>query len=189
VSERFPVVPPPERFDLGGGAVLRRYRLEDAEEIFALVDAERERLRRFLPWPEHMQTLEDERAWLEKVLGSEEVFEGYGIWDGDVFAGGAGLHSVDTANDSADLGYWLGRAFEGRGLVTRACRALIGFGFGPLRLHRITIHAVAVNRRSGAVAERLGFTLEGVLRESSKTADGYEDDVVYSLLAYELPPA
>lgn len=171
--------------DLGDGAELRRYSLLDAETLFALVDAERERLRRWLPWVDGVRTAEDERVWLKAVLSSAELKEeGYGIWDRGELAGSVGMH-LDSLNDGADIGYRLGRSFEGRGLVTRACRALIDRGFGELRLHRITIHAAPDNARSRAVPERLGFTQEAVLRQAGKTAVGYVDLVVYSMLDQE----
>jgi len=173
------------RLDLGDGAELGRYSLRDAETLFALVDAERERLRRWLPWVDGVRTAEDERAWLKAVLSSADLKEeGYGIWDRGELAGCVGMH-LDLLNDGADIGYWLGRSFEGRGLVTRACRALIDRGFGELRLHRVTIHAAPDNARSRAVPERLGFTQEAVLRQAGKTAVGYVDLVVYSMLDQE----
>lgn len=173
--------------DLGDGATLRRYAIEDLESIFSLVEADRGRLRRWLPWVDQVRTLDDERAWLEGILASESTADqGYGIWDRDGFAGGIGLMLLALSN-SADIGYWLGASFEGRGLVTRACRALIDHGFGTLGLHRITIHCAPDNARSRAVPERLGFTEEAVLREASRTGDGYEDLVVYGLLEREWP--
>ncbi len=175
----------PVRLDLGDGAEVHRYSMQDAETLFALVDAERERLRRWLPWVDGVRTAEDERAWLKAVLSSADLKEeAYGIWDRGEFAGGVGMH-LDSLNDGADIGYWLGQAFEGRGLVTRACRALIDRGFIELRLHRITIHAAPDNARSRAVPERLGFTQEAVLRQAGKTAVGYVDLVVYSMLDQE----
>ena len=175
----------PVRLDLGDGAELHRFSMQDAETLFALVDAERERLRRWLPWVDGVRTAEDERAWLKAVLSSAGLKEeGYGIWDRGELAGGAGMH-LDSLNDGADIGYWLGQSFEGRGLVTRACRALIDRAFLELRLHRITIHAAPDNARSRAVPERLGFTQEAVLRQAGKTALGYVDLVVYSMLDHE----
>jgi ribosomal-protein-serine acetyltransferase len=173
--------------ELGDGAILRRYTTEDLESIFALVDANRDRLRRWLPWVDQVKTLEDERAWLEGILASESTADqGYGMWDRNGFAGGIGLTRFPLSN-AADIGYWLGGSFEGRGLVTRACKALIDHGFGTLGLHRITIHCAPDNARSRAVPERLGFTAEAVLREASSTGDGYEDLVVYGLLDREWP--
>lgn len=171
-------------FDLGEGVEVRAYEMDDVETIFTLVDAERERLRMWLPWVDAVRTLDDERDWLAGILTKENPSEeAFGIWDGGTFAGGIGL-SFDRLNDNGDIGYWLGAAFEGRGLVTRACRGLIAHGF-ERGLHRISIHAAPANERSRAVPERLGFTPEGVLRQAGKTGDGYVDLVVYGLLAHE----
>ena len=60
-----------------------------------------------------------------------------------------------------EIGYWLAEHHAGRGVMTRCCLAVIDYGIGELGLHRIQILADALNRRSRAVAERLGFTLEG----------------------------
>ncbi len=175
------------RFDLGGGAEMRPYEMTDLETVFALVDAERDRLRRWLPWVDVVRTIDDERRWLEGILAVEEAAEdGFGIWDAGAFAGGIGIH-IDRLNDQGDIGYWLGGVFEGRGLVTRACRTLISYGF-ERGLHRISIRAAPGNTRSRAVPERLGFVQEGILREAGKTGRGYVDLVVYGLLADEWKP-
>ena len=75
--------------------------------------------------------------------------------------------------------------FEGRGLVTRAVTAILDHAFGPLGLHRVGLQAVADNDRSRRVAERLGFTQDGVLREYAAFPDERRDLVVYSMLARE----
>ena len=81
-----------------------------------------------------------------------------------------------------------GRGFEGQGLITKACRRLIDYGFDERELHRIEIQAAADNRRSRAVAERLGFTLRSVMRDGHRQPDGtYVDQVVYGLLEHEWP--
>lgn len=174
-------------FDLGGGGQVRSLEFGDVETIFSLVDAERDRLRRWLPWVDSIRTLDDERQWLTGIRSTENPPEEvFGIWAGNTFAGGIGM-SFDRLNDQGDIGYWLGAAFEGRGLVTRACRALISHGF-ERGLHRISIHAAPANARSRSVAERLGFTREGVLRQAGKTGHGYVDLVVYGMLADEWTP-
>jgi ribosomal-protein-serine acetyltransferase len=171
----------PERFDLGEGAELRRYTLEDAEELFALVEENRERLRRWLPWVDLTHSVDDERTWLATVGAVEDGMEGYGIFLDGRLAGGGGFR-IGPFNIAGDIGYWIGEAFEGRGLVTKTCRAFIDYGFATVGLHRIVIRAAPENTRSRAVPERLGFTQEGVAREEGLAADGFHDLVVYGLL-------
>ena len=83
------------------------------------------------------------------------------------------------------MGYWLDAGFEGRGLVTRAVTAVLDHAFGPLGLHRVELQTTTDNKRSRSVAQRLGFTQEGVLREAAAFPDERRDDVVYGLLARE----
>jgi ribosomal-protein-serine acetyltransferase len=173
------------RADLGEGALLRRYSLDDLDDLWALVQAERERIGVWMPWVASTTTIETQRAWLERA-SADEGLDGCGIWVGDRYAGGVGLR-WDPFGIAGELGYWIGSEFEGRGLVTRACRALIDHGFGVLRLHRIAIRAGVENTRSRAIPERLGFTREGVLRGEGRGSDGFYDLVVYGLLEDEWP--
>jgi ribosomal-protein-serine acetyltransferase len=92
---------------------------------------------------------------------------------------------IDWPARSAEVGYWLDAEFEGRGLVTRAVTAVLDHAFGPLGLHRVELQTTTDNKRSRSVAQRLGFTQEGVLREAAAFPDERRDDVVYGLLARE----
>ena len=174
------------RFDLGGGAELRAFTPNDMKDLYAVVDAERDRLREWLPWVDLVKSVEDERRWLELVTASEGNLDGNGIFADGRFAGGCGMR-VDPYGVSAEIGYWLSAAFEGRGLVTRSCRALIGLAFGELGVHRLMVRAGAENLRSRAVPERLGFTQEGIHREEGSGGRGFHDLVVYGLLDREWP--
>ncbi len=170
-------------FDLGGGALLRRSRLEDLDAIWAAVEEERDRLGEWMPWIETTRTKDDERAWLEKVVVADSL-EGCGIWVEGEFAGGIGL-MLDSFGIFAEIGYWIRARYEGRGLVTRACEALIDHAFGALGLHRIVIRAGVENVRSRAIPERLGFTFEGVAREEGRGVGKFYDLAVYALLDRE----
>ncbi|MDI6100426.1 GNAT family protein [Actinoplanes sp. NEAU-A12] len=93
--------------------------------------------------------------------------------------------TIDKAEGSAEVGFWIDAAAEGRGLVTRALHAVLGHGFGDLGLHRVEMRTLTTNDRSRRLAERLGFTLEGVLRRAIRFPDGYRDVAVYAVLADE----
>ncbi len=171
-------------FDLGDGAVIRRYTLDDADVLFAAADADRERLSEWLPWLEGMKTVEDERRWLEGALADPESLLGCGIWVGDELAGGVGLER-DPFNVTVEIGYWLRSVFEGRGLVTRASRLLTEHAFTEFGVHKVVIAAGTNNVRSRAVPERLGFQEEAVLREEGRGSKGFYDLVVYGMLEDE----
>lgn len=170
------------RWDLGGAEV-RPLEPGDAEELFRAVDAERARLGRWLGWVEFTRTVADARDWIART---GDPLERLGIFVEGRLVGGIGLHR-DPSRVCGEIGYWIAAAFEGRGLVTAACRALIDHGFRELGLHRIEIEAAPGNERSRRVPERLGFRREGVRREAGRTSHGYVDLVVYGLLEHEWP--
>jgi ribosomal-protein-serine acetyltransferase len=175
------------RFDLGDGVELRSLEPEDADAVFAVIDANREHLRRWFPWVDPTVSAAEPRSFIERSRASETDVEAVGIWVDGEYAGGIGMR-VDAMQNHGELGYWLAKSFEGRGLVTKGCRALIEYGLHELGLHRIQIEAAPDNVRSRAVAERLGFTQEAQLREAGLAAGGYHDLVVYGLLENEWRP-
>jgi ribosomal-protein-serine acetyltransferase len=83
------------------------------------------------------------------------------------------------------IGYWVAGENEGRGLVTKASRALTDIAFRDLGMHRVWLSADERNTRSRAVAERLGFHLEGVHRGDSRRGDRFRDTVIYAILEDE----
>ena len=85
----------------------------------------------------------------------------------------------------ASIGYWLDAAFEGRGIATRCCRAMLDYAFGTMGMHRVEIRCATHNERSCAIPARLGFTREGILREAEWVHDAYHDLVIWSILSSE----
>lgn len=175
-------------WDLGEGLELRLWALEDADRLAALVQANQEHLYRWLPFATPGYSASDAEEFIRRSM--RQYAEGLGfqcaiVCDGEL-AGSIGFHAIDWANATTAIGYWIARPFEGRGLVTRSVRALIGHAFGELGLSRIEIRAEPDNLRSRSVAERLGFKEEGTLRHVM-VWEGvrYIDHVVYGLLAEE----
>jgi ribosomal-protein-serine acetyltransferase len=173
-----------DRFDLGDGIELREWTPADAEEAFAEVDQNRDRLRDWLPWVDATRSPDDVRTFIERCAASEGKMRSFGIYVDGVLAGNIGF-TLDEDN-AAEVGYWIGGAFEGRGLVTEAARALVRYGFEERGLRRIQLTAAVENERSLAVADRLGMTREGVLRKAGRIReDRYLDLVMYSILREE----
>lgn len=169
---------------LAQGYELRALSDADAHELHAVIERNRARLARWIHWA-HGQTAQDTRAFIGRARAMEQ--EGSGLSRAIVAAGDlAGVVgiTVDRANRSAEIGYWLDEASSGKGVMTAAVAAVVDDGFRRYRLVRVEIRTDVDNRPSRAVAERLGFQLEGVLRQSYRVLDErYSDDAVYSLLA------
>lgn len=174
------------RFELEGGALLRPVEAADADELYALVEANRDHLVPWMPWARG-QTLDGTRVFIEtarRQLEAQDGFQAALVVAGRI-AGTFGYHAVDWEHRRTTIGYWIAEVDQGRGLATRATAALIDHAFGAWDLHRVEIRAATANARSRAVCARLGLVEEGVLREAELVGDRYHDLVVHSVLAPE----
>jgi RimJ/RimL family protein N-acetyltransferase len=97
--------------------------------------------------------------------------------------GSISLMSIDWRHRRAEVGYWLAREARGRGHATRAVRLICDWGFRTLGLGRVDLFAAVGNRASQTVAERAGFTREGLLRSYVSAKSGRQDMVAFGLLA------
>ncbi len=98
--------------------------------------------------------------------------------------GACGLHRTAWDVPKTEAGYWLRTSEAGKGYVTEAVNRLIAFAFAALEAERIEIVTDAENHASRRVAERCGFTLEGILRRERRAPDGsLRDTCIYARLA------
>jgi ribosomal-protein-serine acetyltransferase len=168
---------------------LRLYEEADAEELNGVVAANREYLSRWMPWAPK-QTQENALEFIRtgrKQFADNQGFQAAIVEDGRI-VGGIGFHQLDWENRSTSIGYWIAEAAQRRGIVTRAVAALVDHAFGVWKLNRVEIHAGTENERSRAVALRLGFTEEGVLRQTERVGDRFVDHVLYAMLAQDWRP-
>ena len=84
--------------------------------------------------------------------------------------------------DKAELGYWVVRDHQGKGLMTEAASAVIAFGFRTLHLHKIWVRAMVPNVTSVRVIEKLGFTRVGLMRREVKRRGRWTDLVQWEML-------
>jgi len=172
---------------LGGTAIARSLQLDDAPAVHALMTASRRHLDQWLRWSSAIQTLGDVEALITRFATKEAAGDGFhlGIWDDGELAGGAVCWGIHRENRNAEVGYWLGDAFTGRGLATRSANAVIEHLFSVERLHRIEMQCGVENAASRAVAERCGLVNEGIRRESHWITDRFVNHVVYGILDRE----
>ena len=166
---------------------LRLLEEKDAAEMFALIEQNRAHLRHWLPWLDMTISMQDEINFIHH--SEQQYIRSQGltcaiIHHGSI-AGSIGYNSIDWQNRKTEIGYWLGAAFEGKGLMTQACEELIQFAFSVLELNKVEIRCATGNNRSCAIPQRLGFTREGIIRQAEWLYDHYSDLELYGLLASE----
>jgi ribosomal-protein-serine acetyltransferase len=175
------------RLPLAGGAELRMLEARHVEELYELTLKHKGHLRAWLPWAHAEYTVEDTRAYVQSAM-KEFVATGAipaGIWYGDGLVGVIGMHTIDWADRSTSLGYWMSEDFQGRGFMRAAFRAVLEYAFDELELHRVEVRCATGNTRSRSFPEKANFTHEGTLRQAQWLCDRFVDMEVYSLLATE----
>jgi ribosomal-protein-serine acetyltransferase len=157
------------------------------QKIFNLVDQNRVYLREWLPWVDSTKGVEDTNKFIFMTMQQYADDLGFQtcIMSQDRIAGVIGYHAINKAHHLGSIGYWLGKEFWGQGLMTKAAHRVVAEGFKNLALNRIEIRCATGNKRSRSVAERLGFKLEGVLRQPEWLYDHFVDHAVYAMLQEE----
>ena len=163
--------------------LLRPPRLTDAKDLFALVDSNRDYLRRWLPWVDTIRSAKDYRPWIDGRAGGNE-YRLLIVYKRAV-VGATGVSNLDSPNKAGEIGYWLAENMQGRGIVTRTCRALLDYAFDELEINRMQIRVATGNKKSLAIPERLGLQFEGVQRQAELVNGEYYDLALYSMLASE----
>lgn len=147
--------------------VLRPVSPDSGPVAFNLVSNEVERLSPWLPWAVN-PTVDSmvsfaRRAYANWHSRSDLAVSIYDKTSGE-YMGGAGIHRIDWDIPKFEIGYWIAAAFEGKGFVSEATFALTSFCFAQFGANRVEIRCDPRNVRSRAVPQRLGFDLEGTMR-------------------------
>lgn len=126
-------------------------------------------------------------AWIASHEEAWRGREGVPLAVVDPVEGLVGAVGLELALDHgrAELGYWVGVPFWGRGYATDAARCLVAFGFETLRLHRVVAHHFVRNPASGRVLTKAGMRREGLLRQHIRKGDRFEDVEIYGVLREE----
>ena len=159
----------------------------DAEEFFALTAANREYLRRWLPWVDETRELADSKAYVRNALELQRLGLrlDYTLRLRGRMVGTVALHTLNRAHRYAVVGYWLAEDATGHGYMTESVRCLLDLAFGELALNRVEIRVAVDNKASQGIADRLGFQSEGVLRQAEWIYDHFVDLRVAAILRSE----
>ena len=162
---------------------LRLLEENDASEVFALVDANRERIGEWMPWVAGTRAVADSLAFIQTCTQDNQKGDHqFAIIYKEKIVGLIGLVRTDLNNKSSSIGYWIGEDCQGLGLVTQSVKAVLNFGFDTMEFNRIVIRAQPANTRSCAIPERLGFSLEGIAKEAEQLNGQFVDLRIYAML-------
>ncbi len=168
---------------------MRSYKPEDASELFHCIDSSREHLRPFLNWVDHTTKVEHSLQFIQMAQAQLNSGDGLalGIYlqESRILIGGIGMHNYLPEQGRAQIGYWIAKPYEGRGLMLRSTHRFIDFLFQKLQLNKIEIHCLPQNTRSLELASRLGAVEEGRIRMSYLRNGQLEDIVVTGILKSE----
>lgn len=169
--------------------MLRTLQPEDADELFTIVNNSREHLRGWLPWVDSTQKPEHSLQFIQHSKANAQNQQGIalGIIYHQKIIGSMGMHSWDHHLKKAQLGYWIAKEHEGKGIITKCLKGFIGFLFERVELNKVEVQFMVSNQRSAAVAERIGFKVEGIIRQNYILNGVYHDLVLAGLLKSEWP--
>ncbi len=157
--------------------------LEDANELFELVDANRSRLREWLGWLDKTRELKDTIGFINFASETEQTNGAVtaAVRYQDKLVGLVSFHKIDWSTSTANVGYWIGEDASGKGIVTRSVEKLVEYGFNTLNLETIKIRCASENYRSLAVPKRLGFSFDETVKNAEWLYDHHVDHLVFSM--------
>ncbi|WP_174615724.1 GNAT family N-acetyltransferase [Virgibacillus ihumii] len=150
----------------------------DGKGVSAAIQASKAELKKWLPFAQKDQTVEEVEANVREAhaafLKREDLRMHIFHRETGELVGLTGLHRIDWGVPKFEIGYWLDSRKTGQGYITEAVKGLTQFAFRELGANRIEIQCDAKNHKSRAIPERLGFILEGIHYNDSIAVDGDE---------------
>ena len=164
--------------------------MHHADRLFELVKKNSELFSRWLVWVESTKTVHDTRTFIQSAMNNYSNHQEVNcviVYDevvvGDIALLGMGRKHNGTKQ--GELGYWLDSDYHGKGIMHRCAKKMIEIGFNYYDLDKILLRCAVANNRSCNVAQKLGFTLEGHIRDDILINGKMLDANLYGLLREE----
>jgi ribosomal-protein-serine acetyltransferase len=174
--------------------ILQRFAKRDAGPLDEAIRESLADLNQWLPWARLDYTTADTTAFIRE---SVQAWKEERAWDYSIrmpddpgrHMGNISFWTVSKLGKIAEVGYWVRSSATSRGICTEAVELLLGEVFESLGYHKIVLRIAVGNDASDRVAEKLGFTREGVLREELLIRGNWVDHTLWSLLDREFRAA
>lgn len=157
--------------------------LKHADALIKVIKHDKNTLKRWMPWAKSMKNKQDERKFIKyarEQIANYKLLELI-IMVNNVPTGMIDLHNIDQQESHADVGYWLSSTYQGQGIMTESLIHLVNKAFKEMDLHKIILYAEHENKPSRAVAKRVGFKHEALLKDQTQYEGQFKDLDMYSL--------
>ena len=164
---------------------IRAPRPGDGAEMNAAVQETFDDLKPWMPWARQMPTLEESETYVRRAqcefLAREDLVMLLFLKGTNTLVGGSGLHRINWDIPKFEIGYWCRKRFQRQGYISESTEAIATFAFETLGAKRVEIRCDSKNVKSRRVPDRLGFKLEGTLRNSTLSTSGeLRDTLVFA---------
>lgn len=170
--------------------LLRPFERRDSLALLEAVRASLPELSHWLPWAHPRYGRSDAQSYIRESMRSWKEAKAYdfairGLDDPGRHLGNISVWFISRSFKTGEIGYWVRSDETSKGIGTEATRKALDIAFNELHLHRVILRIAIGNRASERVAEKLGFTREGVLREEIKVRGEWLDHSVWGMLEHE----
>ena len=152
------------------------------EIIFDLIQSNKHLLRKWLPWVD-----EADMKFIKQFVANskrqykEKTDHPFVILYNNEVVGRIGIYTIDPKTKTGSIGYWLDEKFQGKGIITKACIAVINYAFDTVHLNKLEIKCGTENYKSQGIPERLSFKKEDVIKKGEIIHNKLIDLNLYSM--------
>jgi ribosomal-protein-serine acetyltransferase len=166
---------------------LQLYHTNDAQAFFELLHKNKAHLRPWINWVDAINSLQDAQQLISARIKSFEEQESISLFivQDQKIIGSIGMFNWRKEIKCAEVGYWMDKDFENKGILSKALNVLISYLFQQVQLNKIELQFNALNKASGAIAKKFNFKIEGIIRSNYAINGTLEDSVLAGLLYAE----
>ncbi|KJY84500.1 50S ribosomal protein L7/L12 [Vibrio galatheae] len=154
-----------------------------ANQYVELASEQFDYLSQWLAWPPHCKSEQDFRLFVQRSL--HDYADGKSITCAILYqseiVGNCSCFNIDYETSSLEIGYWLSKHHQGKGIVTRVVKHLVEHAFHELKVEKVQLSAAVENTASRNVAQRVGMALEGIITNREKVGERILDHAIYAI--------
>lgn len=164
------------------GLILRPWSLDDAGQLAEIANNKNiaDNVRDQFPFP---YSLKDARKWLRTILPPDDPPKNFAVVYDGIIAGNIGILTKDNIyRKNIEIGYFISHEYRGRGIASRAIRAVTSFAFSNFDVIRVYAETFSDNKGSRRALEKAGFGLEATFKRNIIKNGIIKDSCIYSVL-------